>query len=59
MVALCQLNANWFGILFSWTDTKKRSNLMLIILEPDKISVPWIGDFKYLGSLPETIAPGQ
>lgn len=59
MVALCQLSANWFGILFSWTDTKKRSNLMLIVLEPDKISVPWIGDFKYLGSLPENVAPGQ
>ncbi len=59
MVAVCQLNTNWFGILFSWTDTKKRSNLMLIVLEPDKVSVPWIGDTRYLGVLPnENIIPG-
>lgn len=60
MVAICQLSTNWFGVLFSWTDTKKRSNLMLIVLEPDKISVPWVGDFRYLGSLPnENIIPGE
>ena len=59
MVALCELGTNWYGILFSWTDTKKRSNLMLIILEPEKIAVPWIGDFRYLGTLPgENITPG-
>lgn len=60
MVAICQLSANWFGVLFSWTDVKKRSNLMLIVLEPDKISVPWVGDFRYLGCLPsENIIPGK
>ena len=60
MVAICQLGANWYGVLFSWTDTKKRSNLMLLILEPEKISVPWVGDIKYLGVLQdETIVPGE
>lgn len=33
---------------------------MLIVLEPEKISVPWIGDFKYLGTLPsENTVPGN
>lgn len=60
MIAVCELGTNWYGILFSWTDTKKRSNLMLIVLEPEKISVPWIGDFKYLGTLPnENTPPGN
>lgn len=49
MAALCQLGPDWFGILYSWADSKKKSNLMLTVLEPGSNSVPWLGNFNYLG----------
>jgi len=35
-------NSNWFGILFSCSDTKKKSNLMLALFEPGNTPVPWV-----------------
>lgn len=51
MAALCLLAEDWFGIVYSWADSKKKSNLMLTILEPGSNIVPWLGDLNRLGSL--------
>lgn len=48
MTALCQLSSNWYGLLVSWADNKKKSNLMLITLEPGTNSIPWLGDIRNL-----------
>lgn len=34
MGAICKVGHNWFGLLYSWADSKKKSNLMLSIFEP-------------------------
>lgn len=52
MVALCQLGEDWYGMLYSWADNKKKSNLMLTVFEPGLDSVPWLGKFNML-SIPE------
>ncbi|KAK9892940.1 hypothetical protein WA026_022812 [Henosepilachna vigintioctopunctata] len=49
MAALVSLGDNWFGFIYSWADTKKKSNLMLTLLVPGSDSVPWLGDLNYLG----------
>jgi hypothetical protein len=51
MAALCFLAEDWFGIVYSWADSKKKSNLMLTILEPGSNIVPWLGNLNRLGSL--------
>lgn len=48
MIAMCQLSSNWYGLLVSWADNKKKSNLMLIILEPGTNAIPWLGDIRNL-----------
>lgn len=48
MAAVCQLSSNWYGLLVSWADSKKKSNLMLIILEPGNNAIPWLGDIRNL-----------
>lgn len=48
MTAVCQLSSNWYGLLVSWADNKKKSNLMLIILEPGSSAIPWLGDIQNL-----------
>lgn len=60
MTALCQLSSNWYGLLVSWADNKKKSNLMLIILEPGTNAIPWLGDIRNLTLLPtETNKSGK
>lgn len=51
MVALCLLNNEWYGFIYSWADTKKKSNLMLTVLEPGLDVVPWLGNFSNLGPI--------
>lgn len=34
MAALILLNENWFGFIYSYADSKKKSNLMLTVLPP-------------------------
>lgn len=34
MGALCKVGENWYGLLYSWADSKKKSNLMLSLFEP-------------------------
>ncbi|KAF6210731.1 hypothetical protein GE061_013841 [Apolygus lucorum] len=48
MAALCQVGNDWYGVLFSWADSKKKSNLMLSFLEPGRDSIPWLGDMNAL-----------
>lgn len=50
MAALVTLGENWFGFIYSWADSKKKSNLMLTILMPGIDSVPWLGDLNRLES---------
>ena len=49
MVALCQVYDNWYGILYSWADNKKKSNLMLSLFVPGTDVIPWIGKLSNLG----------
>ncbi|XP_064607763.1 integrator complex subunit 14-like [Liolophura sinensis] len=49
MVALTKLSENWFGILYSWADSKKKSNLMLSLLEPGAEALSWLGNMNHLG----------
>uniref|UniRef100_A0A6P7GUZ0 Integrator complex subunit 14 n=1 Tax=Diabrotica virgifera virgifera TaxID=50390 RepID=A0A6P7GUZ0_DIAVI len=47
----CQFaGENWFGFVYSWADSKKKSNLMLTILMPGTDIIPWLGDLNCLGS---------
>ncbi|XP_030833071.1 integrator complex subunit 14 [Strongylocentrotus purpuratus] len=49
MVALVQITDDWYGILYSWADSKKKSNMMLSIFEPGSKAIPWLGKFTLLG----------
>lgn len=49
MIALCQLTTEWYGMLYSWADSKKKSNLMLSTFEPGFDTIPWLGKFHHLG----------
>lgn len=60
MAALVTLSENWFGFVYSWADSKKKSNLMLTLLTPGSDSIPWLGDLNYLhcseGSISEHLS---
>lgn len=58
MAALVQLRENWFGFIYSWADSKKKSNLMLTILKPGLDVVPWLGNLNNLGS-PDGLSSDQ
>ncbi|CAG9766259.1 unnamed protein product [Ceutorhynchus assimilis] len=47
--ALVEVGHNWFGFVYSWADSKKKSNLMLTILPPGSDVIPWLGDLNDLG----------
>lgn len=49
LCALVEVAPQWFGIVFSWADTKKKSSLMLALFEPGPRPVPWLGDLTQLG----------
>jgi hypothetical protein len=57
LVALVLLADEWYGLAYSYSD-KKKSNLMLSILEPGTNSIPWLGDFRYL-RLIQDVQPGE
>ncbi|KAI1277998.1 hypothetical protein HDE_14507 [Halotydeus destructor] len=51
MVAICKIgNPDWYGMLYSWADNKKKSNLMLSSFNCGREAIKWLGDLKYLGS---------
>ncbi|OQR77074.1 UPF0464 protein C15orf44-like, partial [Tropilaelaps mercedesae] len=51
MVAIAKIGPSWYGMLYSWADSKKKSNLMLSTFEPGDHSVPWWCPFNQLGSV--------
>ncbi|XP_015512843.1 integrator complex subunit 14 [Neodiprion pinetum] len=55
MAALCLLNSDWYGFIYSWADTKKKSNLMLTVLEPGSDVIPWLGNLNNLGPVDASI----
>jgi hypothetical protein len=57
MAALILLADDWYGLAYSYSD-KKKSNLMLSILQPGVNVIPWIGDMRFLG-LTQDALPGE
>jgi len=53
MVAVVRVTDNWYGIIYSWADSKKKSNLMIGLFEPGQLSVPWVGGLDNLTSCKE------
>ena len=50
---------NWFGIIFSHADSKKKFCLMLALFEPGNEPVPWLGNLLRLGPLDDLNASSQ
>lgn len=50
MVAVTEIGPDWFGILYSWADSKKKFNLMLSTFGGKSDCVPWLGKLKNLGN---------
>uniref|UniRef100_A0A8C5BTN0 Integrator complex subunit 14 n=1 Tax=Gadus morhua TaxID=8049 RepID=A0A8C5BTN0_GADMO len=53
MVALVQLGPDWYGMLYSQADSKKKSNLMMSLFEPGPEPLPWLGKVAHLGPISE------
>uniref|UniRef100_A0A667Y2U9 Integrator complex subunit 14 n=1 Tax=Myripristis murdjan TaxID=586833 RepID=A0A667Y2U9_9TELE len=53
MVALVQLGPDWYGMLYSQADSKKKSNLMMSLFEPGPEPLPWLGRISHLGPISE------
>ena len=46
-----EISTNWYGMLYSWADSKKKFNLMLSTFRGrDEDSIPWMGSLKNLGN---------
>lgn len=59
MAALTLLEDDWYGLIYSYADSKKKSNLMLTILPPGHDVIPWLGDLRNLGVLDSAAQPGD
>uniref|UniRef100_A0A8C6SER1 Integrator complex subunit 14 n=1 Tax=Neogobius melanostomus TaxID=47308 RepID=A0A8C6SER1_9GOBI len=53
MVALVQTGPEWYGMLYSQADSKKKSNLMMSLFEPGPGPLPWMGKITHLGPVSE------
>ncbi|XP_053128359.1 integrator complex subunit 14 isoform X3 [Hemicordylus capensis] len=51
MVAIVQLGPEWYGMLYSQADSKKKSNLMMSLFEPGPEPLPWLGKMAQLGPI--------
>jgi hypothetical protein len=50
MVAICRLGEpEWFGMLYTWSDNKKKSNLMLSSFKCGPKSIAWLDNLHLLG----------
>uniref|UniRef100_A0A8C7ZPB9 Integrator complex subunit 14 n=1 Tax=Oryzias sinensis TaxID=183150 RepID=A0A8C7ZPB9_9TELE len=47
------LRPEWYGMLYSQADSKKKSNLMMSLFEPGSEPLPWLGKITYLGPVSE------
>lgn len=41
----------WYGMLYSQADSKKKSNLMMSLFEPGPEPLPWLGKITHLGPI--------
>lgn len=63
MVAICiigkneETNDDWYGMLHSHTDSKKRSSLMLSLLIPGPSPILWLPSFRTMGSSMLNVEP--
>ncbi|XP_077323832.1 integrator complex subunit 14 isoform X1 [Lithobates pipiens] len=51
MVALVHLGNDWYGMLYSQADSKKKSNLMMSLFELGPEPLPWLGKMSQLGPI--------
>lgn len=51
MVAITKVSEDWYGILYSWADSKKKSSLMLSLFQPGLDAVSWLGNLSYLSPI--------
>lgn len=52
MVAICRIGSpNWYGMIYAWADSKKKSNLMLSAFKIGVDAIPWLGDLSKLASV--------
>ncbi|XP_055839546.1 integrator complex subunit 14-like [Episyrphus balteatus] len=51
MAALVLLSDNWFGFIYTFADSKKKSNLMLNVLPQGSNAIPWLGDLRQFGMI--------
>ncbi|KAF2880696.1 hypothetical protein ILUMI_25486 [Ignelater luminosus] len=58
MAALVTLGESWYGFIYSWADSKKKSNLMLTALTPGADAIPWLGDLNRLDT-PDNLSQEQ
>ncbi|ELU02608.1 hypothetical protein CAPTEDRAFT_229105 [Capitella teleta] len=57
MIALVEISEDWYGMMFSWADSKKKSNLMLSIFEPGAKAIPWLGNMQHLAPMQDFTTP--
>lgn len=57
MVAICQLATEWYGMLYSWADSKKKFNLMLSTFNGGEESIPWLFNLKNIGNPLTMVTP--
>lgn len=50
MIALCQLSPDWYGMLYSWADSKKKFNLMLSTFNGGEEAIPWLYNLSNIGN---------
>uniref|UniRef100_W5K6Q9 Integrator complex subunit 14 n=1 Tax=Astyanax mexicanus TaxID=7994 RepID=W5K6Q9_ASTMX len=55
MVALVQLAPDWYGMLYSQADSKKKSNLMMSLFDPGPLPLPWLGKMSQLGPVSDAL----
>lgn len=55
MVALVQLGPEWFGMLYSQADSKKKSNLMMSVFDFGPEPLPWLGKVSQLGPISDAL----
>lgn len=51
MAAIVQLDEDWYGVIHSWADSKKKANLMLSVLPYGDDAIPWLGPLNQLGPI--------
>jgi len=49
LCGLVEVGDEWYGVIYSWSDNKKKSSLMISLFEPGLEAVPWLGNLDRLG----------